>query len=394
MGELKLKDLSCTMASTQQLVLILALQAVSASCSSMCDTCTSFLESADRLMMPTVRDALVQPKGDCQKACLKMQTGKDMISCAVLCEHTGTDTFASLLEISDYVDATEMCSSHQVCARKEVPDSAIALLETAAMTGQNASKAKPGNVTINGDMTITGALKTKSIRASALTVNGSITVTHAVRTEFLKADNTKASVVETSTVSSPTGSVQLTGNLALGKTAGGGGAALQAESIQTEALIQLGVKQWQLLHHDNFEDADHGYESAGSFVELSSVEGNSFLGGHCKMSGGKMTKKYDLPAHSHLRVQARYHFIDSWEGESAFLQVDDKYVWMDTADARDNENGINIAGNAHPERKFGHPIDVVVPHTAPSVMLSFGSTLDEHACDESFGVDDVMLNIQ
>merc|ERR1711998_586595 len=189
MGELKLKDLSCTMASTQQLVLILALQAVSASCSSMCDTCTSFLESADRLMMPTVRDALVQPKGDCQKACLKMQTGKDMISCAVLCEHTGTDTFASLLEISDYVDATEMCSSHQVCARKEVPDSAIALLETAAMTGQNASKAKPGNVTINGDMTITGALKTKSIRASALTVNGSITVTHAVRTEFLKADN-------------------------------------------------------------------------------------------------------------------------------------------------------------------------------------------------------------
>merc|ERR1711871_1148583 len=392
----KLKDLSCTMASTQQLVLILALQAVSASCSSMCDTCTSFLESADRLMMPTVRDALVQPKGDCQKACLKMQTGKDMISCAVLCEHTGTDTFASLLEISDYVDATEICSSHQVCARKEVPDSAIALLETAAMTGQNASKAKPGNVTINGDMGITGALKTKSIRSSALTVNGSITVTHAVRTEFLKADNTKSSVVETSTVSSPTGSVTLTGNLAMQNTVAGG-ASLSAAFIETDNLIQHGVKQWKLVAHDDFETEAKDWVSheGSAFIQTSSCSaGDKFLGGHCNMAGGHLKKSFgDLPEHTHLRVQARYHMLDSWEGETAFLKMDNQYAWTDSNDAS-AKRGINICGGEHPEAKFSAPIDVIIPHSDASVMLEFGSTLDEHACDESFGIDDVMVSVK
>merc|ERR1711998_769296 len=122
-----------------------------------------------------------------------------------ICDHIGVDTFTSLLDVSDYVAPLEMCSAHQVCARPE-PKSEIVALEVQSMTGQSNATKKPGNVTINGDMTVTGSLKTKSIRSSALTVNGSITVTHAVRTEFLKADNAKVSVVETSTLSSPTGS--------------------------------------------------------------------------------------------------------------------------------------------------------------------------------------------
>jgi hypothetical protein len=373
---------------------ILTLNVALATSSRMCNLCVSFLDASDRSDLSTVRSSLMHPKGNCQKACLNMKAGKDMINCALLCEQTGSETFASLLDISDYAASTEMCSLHQACERKEPEDSAVAFLETQAMTS-NSSKAKPGNVTINGDMTVTGALKTKSIRSSALTVNGSITVTHAVRTEFLKADNTKAAVLETSTVSSPTGSVQLTGNLALGKTAGGAGGSLSADSIQTESLIQLGVKQWQLLHHDNFEGEEHGWKSGESFMELSSVEGNSFLGGHCKsMANGQVTKKFDLPEHSNIRVQARYHFLDSWEGESAFLKVDDKYAWMDSVDSSNSQHGINIAGGAHPEHKFGHPVDVVIPHSAPSVFLTFGSNLDEHACDESFGVDDVMISIQ
>ena len=80
-----------------------------------------------------------------------------------------------------------------------------------------------------------------------------------------------------------------------------------------------------------------------------------------------------------------------WEGETAFLQVDGAYAWVDTA--RAHPNGLNLAGGPQPDARFGVPVDAVVAHTASSVLLEIGSTLDEHACDESFGIDDVALYV-
>jgi len=36
-------------------------------------------------------------------------------------------------------------------------------------------------------------------------------------------------------------------------------------------------------------------------------------------------------------------------------------------------------------------VDIVVPHSNKQVEISFGTTLDEHACDESIGIDNVQL---
>merc|ERR1711918_21547 len=93
-----------------------------------------------------------------------------------------------------------------------------------------------------------------------------------------------------------------------------------------------GQKQWALVHHDHFENDHENWSDGSSFIQVSDANGDRFMGGHCNFAAGTMSKKYELPEHSHLRVQARAHFIDSWEGESAFLQLDDKTVglnpWM------------------------------------------------------------------
>jgi hypothetical protein len=39
-------------------------------------------------------------------------------------------------------------------------------------------------------------------------------------------------------------------------------------------------------------------------------------------------------------------------------------------------------------------IDVTVPHNKTDVKVSFGSTLDEEPCNESFGIDDVMIYVR
>jgi len=44
--------------------------------------------------------------------------------------------------------------------------------------------------------------------------------------------------------------------------------------------------------------------------------------------------------------------------------------------------------------KYFSPIDVTVPHDKSEVKISFGSTLDEDACNESFGIDDVMIYLK
>ena len=96
--------------------------------------------------------------------------------------------------------------------------------------------------------------------------------------------------------------------------------------------------QWALVHADDFESGAQRHwlraEAEGlpsSFVEVSSGLGGAHLGGHCQTAGTTGRRRLDnLPDHSHLRLRARYHFIDSWEGETAFLQIDGKVAWMDT----------------------------------------------------------------
>ena len=103
------------------------------------------------------------------------------------------------------------------------------------------------------------------------------------------------------------------------------------------------------------QDWLHADDSAGvpaSFVQLSSGGGGAHLGGHCQTAGTTVRRRFDnLPQHTHLRLQARYHFIDSWEGETAFLQIDGKTAWMDSADSRSGPPGINVAGGATPDAR-------------------------------------------
>ena len=250
------------------------------------------------------------------------------------------------------------------------------------------------DVSINGDLQVLGALSVAHIESSSLTVNGSIAVSDEVKTQFLTATSAKIGVLQTDELYSPSGNLHLAGGLSM-KRDGVEPALLEVGSLETATLTVHGQRQWALVHHHDFEADGHGWADAatGAFIELS--EGG-YLGGHCKTGAGTtVRRRFDLPPHTQLRVGARVHFVDGWEGETAFLQVDGAYAWLDSADAsRAHPAGLNLAGGPQPDARFGVPVDAVVAHTAPSVLLEIGSTLDEHACDESYGVDDVQIHVR
>jgi len=237
----------------------------------------------------------------------------------------------------------------------------------------------------------------------------------------------KAKVLETQKIRSPTGTVVVDGDLMIINSKGATDAAarragkvgafgLQATSFLAEEVVVSGVKQWRLVRHDSFEKetADRDPAEGWSLAELSSCsrdltrdqsQVDHFLGGHCNMAAGELKKRFDqLPPHKQVRLAARYHMIDDWQGETAFLKIGEQFVWSDRSRASQGaRDGLDMCGSTEfPERRMSIPIDVTLPHSDSFLEVSFGSTAlarnqqqhREDPCRRSFGVDDVMVYVR
>merc|ERR1712023_181899 len=246
--------------------------------------------------------------------------------------------------------------------------------------------AQEGNITIMGDIEVSGASRTTSINSESVTVDGSMVVSNAVQGESITVATGTIGQLHTKAMAGPQGSVHFAGEMQLGSLAVNG-------TAKAAAFLQNDVVQWALRHHDDFEGEVKGWDS----TETSSCDGfDKHLGGHCQETGGSVKKTFtDLGEHKSLRLQAQYHFLDSWENERAWAKINGKTVWTDTNDIRGlHPSALNLCGGASPDGKFATTIDVVIPHTEGQVEIEFGADLDEHPCDESFGIDDVSVSVR
>lgn len=158
-----------------------------------------------------------------------------------------------------------------------------------------------------------------------------------------------------------------------------------------------GVNQWKLVHEEDFSLEATGWTN-NTVTECGGVR---MLGGYCQFSKGEVFKTFEnIPKHRSVRIQATYHFIDAWDTESGYMLVDNgkqgemQYAWIERYSAFMGENGINVCGGQWPEGKFSSPIDVTIPHTESSIKIGFGSTLEQDACDESFGISGLRIFIR
>jgi len=244
------------------------------------------------------------------------------------------------------------------------------------------------SVGVRGDMTVQGTLTTAILTSPIgdVKVSGQLSVMNSIdatsaRAAYMKAD---------SGLSVSQGIISKKDQLLIkGKI---DASSVTSDSFSASFLEIGGVRQWALQSLEDFEEVGADGWSHG---EITNCGGQHLLGGHCVEREIKdLTKTYNnLPPHTQLRINAKYMFIDSWDGESGYMKIDGNTVWVESYNHADGDSkkGINICGNPTPERRFGRPIDVTIPHTGSSVTLQFGATTDEHSCDESFGIDSVML---
>merc|ERR1711907_454998 len=113
-------------------------------------------------------------------------------------------------------------------------------------------------------------------------------------------------------------------------------------------------------------------------------------------ANGKLHTKGALRVDGQLQYMGLSQFFlaaseDFNEGATAYAKVDHMYVGTDSYDHNTAKAGINVCGAPAAEAKFAVPIDVVIPHNATSVTVTFGATLDQSPFEQSWGVDDIMI---
>jgi len=321
----------------------------------------------------------------CSQYCMVAGNGfrADTTTCKLLCDTAGGfEKFSKALNLEGGFAAPEDICKNLFVSVDAQPDVAVSLLQT----GQIAAEKKIG---VRGDVTIQGTLSTNVLTSPIgdVKISGELHVQNAIQANtataaFIKADSgvsIKGSIVSKKD--------QL---LIKGK--------IDADSVTTSGNLKYsfleigGVRQWALQSLEDFEEVG---VDGWSHAEVTECAGRKILGGHCvEKATPELSKTFgSLGPHTQIRVVAKYLFIDSWDGESGYLKADGNTVWLDSYNhaVGDPKHGINMCGNETPERKFSSNIDVTIPHTGDSLTLAFGATTDEHSCDESFGIDSVMI---
>ncbi|MCA9601124.1 MAG: hypothetical protein KC417_03815, partial [Myxococcales bacterium] len=117
------------------------------------------------------------------------------------------------------------------------------------------------------------------------------------------------------------------------------------------------------------------------------------LGGFGNFAGTSVTKTYNLGGVPHTEVSASltYYVIDSWDGETASVTLGGSSIFSQTFNHL--SASVNTCGGGWPE--FGaQAVSGTIAHNAATVDLVAGSTLNQAASDESWGISDIVISVR
>ena len=248
------------------------------------------------------------------------------------------------------------------------------------------SKTKPREMKINSNVIINGDVTAGKIVTDVLRVKDEGMIGNNLHSNDIQTDSINTNAVYVSSITSPTGELIIEGDLII----------INEDDDEDEEQIEhnesFAAKEWNILYHDDFDSEESLKGWSHPLTNTCSKGGNAFLGGHCNFSYQEVSKTFLITKpHKQVRITASFHMFDNWNGEYGYMKVNDSIQWLRQGENINNENGINICGNASNDPAFNMQIDVVVPTEENEIKIAFGSTLETAPCNASFGVDDVMI---
>ena len=153
---------------------------------------------------------------------------------------------------------------------------------------------------------------------------------------------------------------------------------------------------WTLIFEDDFEDSVDAGWSISDTYECGSW--GNLLGSYDIIAGGEIdiTLSCFGISHSEGWVELDYVALDSWDGETAYVEADGTSLWSQSQ----NNHSDSYAEVCGWDRGYNgsydslHEISEIFSHSDDSMELVAGSTLDQGATDESFGISEVAVWIR
>jgi hypothetical protein len=146
-----------------------------------------------------------------------------------------------------------------------------------------------------------------------------------------------------------------------------------------------------------------GYVSTlGGNLTIQKCAGLWMLGGPNKLASAEISKTYYLPKHSEVKVTARYSFVDNWDDDTGYMKIDNQVVWTEEYTWCPQfftfvcPKGHNACGSEFYPDKLSRLISVVVPHSADTITLAFGSTIpgELSPTEVSYGISGVSIEVR
>ena len=297
-----------------------------------------------------------------------------------------------------------------------VVDAPVTALDTAYMPDGTAT-----NVVFPDDLNVAGNVLVNRLETDLRTakVEGSLT---AISLDAATVQVKRAVALDTKArrIRSPNGKVVVKGTIQVAgairytmPNTDDFPAAIPGESfleLEDAAVPPAKGRYWKRVAKEDFsvDSATNGWDAlllhGGSILPQAGAEraacgdhagANHFLAGRCQHD---MVKTFPIKdRHSEVRVKAKFHFIDAWKGEGAYMKVDNGYAWLTSFTSP--KTGVNMCGREDAkESKMGVPIDVITEHTGDVLELKFGSELGlgsgQRSCEGMFGVDDIEVFIR
>jgi len=157
-----------------------------------------------------------------------------------------------------------------------------------------------------------------------------------------------------------------------------------------EDLVVGGISQWRLVRSDIFTDktlkTEWKYETYLQCPLIAMI---------ATTRKAPITYTYEnLPPHTQVRISATVHIIDDWQGETAYLKLNDEYVWTSSHGHETKGHSINICGSPlYEETSFSLPIDVAIWNTEKNLHIEFGTTLDP-SVTAHLGLSSINLHVR
>ena len=142
----------------------------------------------------------------------------------------------------------------------------------------------------------------------------------------------------------------------------------------------------QVLDEDFADGADPAWDYSNT-SNCGPYQG--LLGGFALLTGTEVSRDVDFLGipHTEARLQTDFVFIDSWDGEDAYGEIDGVAAFVE---AYENVPAPSMCGNANfPDAEA--TLDGQVPHVTNFATIAIGATLDQAGTDESWGLDRVTV---